>query len=202
MSRLNFNLDLVKSKVVLVITAGIIVLLVVWWFAWMTPEANKLATVQQQVTTDQANVSQLNLQLLTLKAERRLVLKELPYLRKVTSAIPATEDPPGIVDSLNSLANQTGCDLLSVTPADSLTPTTTPGLSVIGVSFSVSGSHSDVFAFLSGFYGMKRLMTINSVDLTSASTNANVLASGDGQQYSMAVTANAYTTYVTPSATT
>ena len=40
------------------------------------------------------------------------MLKELPYLKKVTTAIPPTEDPPGIVDSLNTLANQTGCDLL------------------------------------------------------------------------------------------
>jgi Tfp pilus assembly protein PilO len=168
----------------------------------MTPEANKLSTVQQQVTADQASVSQLNLQLLTLKAEQRLVLKEIPYLKKVTSAIPPTEDPPGIVDSLNNLANQTGCDLLSVTPDDTPAPTSTPGLSTIGVAFSVSGSHKDVFAFLSGFYTMKRLMTIDTVSLTSSSATVNVLAAGDGQQYSMNVGAVAYTTYVTPIATT
>ena len=59
-----FNLELLKSKVVLVVTAVVIILLIVWWFAWMTPEANKLATVQQQVTTDSTQVTQLNLELL------------------------------------------------------------------------------------------------------------------------------------------
>ena len=36
----------------------------------------------------------------------------------MTTAIPPTEDPPGIVDSLNNLANKTGCNLLTVTPSD------------------------------------------------------------------------------------
>ena len=48
------DLDLLKSKVVLIVTGCVIVLLIVWWFAWMTPEASKLTTVQQQVTTDSA----------------------------------------------------------------------------------------------------------------------------------------------------
>jgi Tfp pilus assembly protein PilO len=198
----NLNFDLLKSKVVLIVTGGVVVLLLVWWFAWMTPEANKLASVQQQVASDQANVSQLNLELTTLKAEKKLVLKELPYLRLVTTAIPPTEDPPGIVDSLNNLANQTGCSLLTVTPSDEPTPTSTAGLSTIPVTLSVSGVHSNIFAFLSGFYSMKRLMTISSVSLgPSNAGNANILANGDGQLYTLSVSADAYTTYVTPTPT-
>lgn len=196
------NLDLLKSKVVLAATLGIVVLLLVWWFAWMTPEANKLASVNQQISVDQTKVASLNAELLALKAEKKLVLHELPYLKKVITAIPPTEDPPGIVDSLNTLANKTSCDLLSVTPADIPNPSGTPGLSVIPVSFSVSGIHGDVFSFLRNFYKMKRLMTISSVSLSPPSANANVLAGGDGQQYTMTVTADAYTTYVAPTATT
>lgn len=189
------SLDLFKSKVVLLVTLGVIVLLIVWWFAWMSPEANKLASVNQQVTSDQSTVQSLTLELVTLKAEKKLVLKELPYLKKVTTAIPPTEDPPGIVDSLNSLAIKTNCNLLAVTPADTPSPSGTPGLSVIDVSFSVEGTHSNVFSFLSDFYGMKRLMTINTVGLSSASAAPNVLAAGDGQEYTLTVTAEAYTTY-------
>ncbi|MGA2527562.1 MAG: type 4a pilus biogenesis protein PilO [Acidimicrobiales bacterium] len=196
------NLDLLKSKVVLIITGSVILLLIIWWFAWMTPESNKLATVNSQIAADQTTVSQLNAELTSLKAERKLVLKELPFLKKVTTAIPPTEDPPGIVDSLNTLANQTGCNLSSVTPADSPTPSGTPGLSNISVTFALSGTHSDVFSFLNRFYKMKRLMTIDSVSLAPTSTAANILAAGDGQPYSMALTATAYTTYVAPTGTT
>jgi Tfp pilus assembly protein PilO len=196
------NLDLLKSKVVLMVTGGIILLLIVWWFAWMTPESNKLTNVQQQITTDQGMVAQLNAELIGLKAEKKLVLKELPYLKKVTTAIPPTEDPPGIVDSLNTLANQTGCDLLTVTPADTPSSSGSPGLSVIAVSLSISGPHSNVFAFLRDFYKMKRLMTISSVTLSPASsTSANILTGGDGQKYGMSLTADAYTTYVLPTGT-
>jgi len=198
----SFNLDLLKSKVVLIVTGVVILLLIVWWFAWMTPESNKLTSVQQQVSSDQTRVTQLNLELESLKAEKKLVIKELPYLKKVTTAIPPTEDPPGIVDSLNNLATATGCDLLSVTPADSPSPSGVAGLSDIGVSFSIAGSHKDVFQFLKGFYRMGRLMTINTVSMSAAGSNPNVLAVNDGQQYSMTVSALAYTTYVTPGSVT
>jgi Tfp pilus assembly protein PilO len=160
----------------------------------MTPEASKLTTVQQQVTADNSTVTQLNMELIALKAEQRLVLHELPYLKKVTTAIPPTEDPPGIVDSLNTLANTTGCDLLSVTPANFPTPSGVGGLSVINVTFSVTGTHKNVFAFLKGFYSMTRLMTISTVSLAPGGTAPNIMAANDGQPYSMSVTATAYTT--------
>ena len=191
----SLNFGLLKSKTVLIVTGIVILLLIVWWFAWMTPEANKLTTVQQQVSTDSLQVTQLNAELASLKAEKKLVLKELPYLKKVTTAIPPTEDPPGIVDSLNTLAAKTGCDLLSVTPADTPSASGMAGLSVISVYFAISGTHSHVFVFLKDFYTMKRLMTISSVNLAPGPTNPNILSVGDGQPYSMSVTADAYTTY-------
>jgi Tfp pilus assembly protein PilO len=195
MNRLQaINLGLLKSKVVLIVTGIVIVLLLVWWFAWMTPEASKLTTVQQQVAADNTTVTQLNLELIALKAEKKFVLKELPYLKKVTTAIPPTEDPPGIVDSLNTLANKTGCDLLSVTPANFPSPSGVAGLSVIAVTFSVSGLHKNVFAFLTDFYTMKRLMTISNVSLAPGGTAPNILAVNDGQLYSLGVTATAYST--------
>jgi Tfp pilus assembly protein PilO len=195
MNRLQgINFGLLKSKVVLIVTGVVILVLLIWWFAWMTPEASKLTTVQQQVTADNSTVTQLNMELIALKAEQRLVLHELPYLKKVTTAIPPTEDPPGIVDSLNTLANKTGCDLLSVTPANFPTPSGVGGLSVINVTFSVTGTHKNVFAFLKGFYSMTRLMTISTVSLAPGGTAPNIMAANDGQPYSMSVTATAYTT--------
>lgn len=203
MNRLgSINLDLLKSKVVLIVTGAVILLLLVWWFAWMTPESNKLTAVQAQVASDKLTYSQLNDKLIGLKAEKKLVLSELPYLKKVTSAIPPTEDAPGIVDNLNNLANKTGCDLLSVTPADTPSPSGSAGLQVVPVTFSVSGIHSNVMSFLSGFYSMKRLMTISTLSLSPTDTNANILAVGDGQKYTVTVSADAYTTYEVPAATT
>ena len=55
-----------------------------------------------------------------------------------------------------------------------------------------------MFAFLSGFYKMSRLMTINSVGLGPTGPNPNILAVNDGQQYDLTVSATAYTTYVAP----
>ena len=188
------NIGLLKSKVVLIVTAIVIVLLLIWWFAWMTPEANKLSTVQQQIAQDNTTVTSLSMELIQLKAEAKLVRHELPYLKMVTAAIPPTEDPPGIVASLNTLANKTGCDLLSVTPANFPSPSGTAGLSVISVAFSVTGSHKNIVAFLKNFYLMTRLMTISNVSLAPGGTTPNILDVGDNQPYSMSVSATAYTT--------
>jgi len=195
------NRDLLKSRVLLAVAGGVIVLLLVWWFAWMSPEGAKLTSVQQQVTTDQANKQQLNLELLALQAEKKLVKKELPYLKKVETAIPPTEDPPGIVDELNTLANQTGCTLSSVSVSDTVTPSGATGLSIIPVSFTLSGKHRAVFNFLKHFYTLKRLMTISTVGLAPPGTNPNILNIGDGESYSLSVTADAYTTYAAPTTT-
>jgi Tfp pilus assembly protein PilO len=202
MNRLrSVNLDLLKSKVVLIATGTVIVLLIVWWFAWMSPEGTKLTSVQQQVTSDQSMVTQLNAELRALQAEKQLVLQELPYLKKVTTAIPPTVDPPGIVDQLYTLAVKTGCKLGSVSTTNTTTPSATAGLATIPVSFTVSGAHRSIFTFLTDFYTLQRLITINTVSLSPAGTSPNILAIGDGQQYTMTVTAQAYTTLVAPAAT-
>jgi len=192
------NSDLLKSKVVLSVIGGVIVLLLVWWFAWMSPEGAKLTSVRQQVTNDSSTKQALSAELATLQAEKNQVKKELPYLLKVTTAIPPTEDPPGIVDELNALANQTGCTLSSVNPADTASPSGTPGLSIIPVTFTLSGKHGAVFNFLGRFYTLKRLMTISTIGLGPGGSNANILDVGDGQLYSLSVSASAYTTYVAP----
>jgi Tfp pilus assembly protein PilO len=146
-------------------------------------------------------VSQLNAELVALQAEKKLVLKELPYLQKVTTAIPPTEDPPNIVDQLSTLADKTHCKLGSVNPADVVSPSGTVGLSIIPVTFTVSGTHQAVFVFLKDFYTLQRLMTISTVALAPGGTSPNILAVGDGQPYTLSVSATAYTTYVPPVAT-
>ena len=43
MNRLrSVNFDLLKSKVVLITTASVLIILLVWYFAWMSPEGTKL----------------------------------------------------------------------------------------------------------------------------------------------------------------
>ena len=95
MNRLrSVNFDLLKSKVVLIVTASVLVLLLVWYFAWMSPEGAKLNTVQQQVTTDSAMVQSLNAELTALKAEKKLVLKSSRTSRRSPQRSPRTRTSP------------------------------------------------------------------------------------------------------------
>ena len=149
------------------------------------------------MTTDNAMVSQLNLELAALKAEKKLVLKELPYLKKVTARSRRPRIRP--ISSMSSTPSpKTQCTLGTVTPADTPSASGVTGLSLIPVSFTLTGTHKNVFLFLNDFYALTRLMTINTVSLAATSSAPNILAVGDGQAYSLAVTADAYTTEAPP----
>lgn len=202
------SLDQVKSPIILGVIGGLIVLLLVWWFAWMAPEQHKLSSVRAQQSADQTTVAQLQAEIAQLQAEAAQVQKSLPYLKKAVTAIPPAPDPGGIVNEIDGLANKTHVTFSSITdntvvpPAATATTTGTPtttGVSTIPIQFTISGSHKAVFAFMEGFYSLPRLMTISSVALTPGGTNPNILAVNDGQTYTAAFSGTAYTTYV-PSA--
>lgn len=210
MSRLrSISLDRFKSPVILGIVGGAIVLLVIWWFAWMVPEATKLNTVHQQQSQDASTVIQLRAEIALLQRESAQVQKDLPYLKMSEIAVPPTADPGEIVNVIDGLANKLGLKLTSITDSTVVPPTSTTtaaptsGVSTIPITFAISGSHKAIFSFMSDFYGLPRLMTLESVSLspTGAGTaKANILSVGDGQQYTANFTATAYTTNV-PSST-
>lgn len=202
-NRLN-NLDLgrFRSPIVLGVIGGLILLLLIWWFAWMSPEANKLTTVQAQQTQLNQQVEQLQAKITQLQQESAQVQKELPYLVRYTAAAPPTPEQGLIVNQILALSKRTGVDLSSISDNTVSPPAVAGGLSTIPVDLVVSGNHSQVLNFLNGFYQLPRLMTISTLALDASGGSPNILDVNDGASYSLTMAATAYTlaTPATPAA--
>lgn len=190
------NFSRLRSPVTIGVIAGVIVLLIVWWFAWMTPEASKLTTVNQQASQLSATTQQLNIQIAALERESATVQKELPFLAKFATAVPPTADPGGLTNAFFALSIKTKVTLLSVTDNTVSPPAAAGALGTVPVAVAISGTHANVFAFLQGIYTMARLVIINSVGLSPSGGvgGPNILATHDGQVYSASISGTAFTT--------
>ena len=187
--------DLLKRPPVYGTIAGVIVLLLVWWFAWMSPEGNKLSTVNAQESSLQTQISSLNSQIAVLKAQSALVPGELPYLAKFTGAIPNLPESGVLTEQLFGLMNSTKTFISSLN--DSTVSPTGTGYSTIPVQIALTGSHDQVINFLKGLYTLPRLVTIQSVTLAPPAAT-NILKPSKAQGFTAAINATAYTTFVPP----
>lgn len=183
-------MSLLRRRSVAVPLAGMLVLLLAWWFAWMSPEGTKLASVRQQQVTEQQTDTRLMLQLAALRADAARVKHDAPFLKSFAAAIPSAPGAPDLVVAVYRLATQDGVELQSIT--DDTVSSSGLGYSTVPVALSVSGPHDALLSFVSGLYGLPRLLTIQSISL-SGTGNLNASSSA---LYTASISATAYTTYL------
>ncbi|MGH9169675.1 MAG: type 4a pilus biogenesis protein PilO [Acidimicrobiales bacterium] len=159
--------ETLRRPAVWITVAATIIVAIIWYFAWMSPEGNKLST-------EQAQESQLHTQLQQEKqvlAEYRTNQENLGTYNKLlgtfSTAVPPSEEAGPLATEIAALANSTGVDLtaLGVPPtATALTNSsgTDSGLYSVAVSIDVSGKWSQCMKFLNGIYTFPRLITVQS----------------------------------------
>ncbi|MHB1510455.1 MAG: type 4a pilus biogenesis protein PilO [Acidimicrobiales bacterium] len=189
----SINLSALKRPFVLVTVGALILVAALWWLVWMTPEANKLTTVQAQQTQLQSQLDTLNLTLQLDKKQAAKVNQYAGYLSMFAAAVPPIPEAPQLTTQLANLANVTNVHLTSLSD-----DTTVPGspLSTIPITMSVQGPRQSVMAFLQGIYNqhlIARLITVSAFTPTpsGASASANVLKPSLAQ-YTASITATAY----------
>jgi Tfp pilus assembly protein PilO len=191
--------ELLRNNVVTVSAVGaLLVLLLVWQFAWMSPKAAEVASDRQTVVADQVRITQLDLQIETLIQESEQVRHLLPFLRRFPQEIPPQPQYGVLVHEIQNLEQQTGVSVnpLSV-PHIQLG---TSGVTSIPVNMSVAGSHDGILAFLAGLTGtgphaIARLVTVQSFALNNGGATTDVLAPSSAP-YSASLSCTAYTTAV------
>lgn len=180
---------LLRRPVVAASMLGVVVLTLTWWFAWMSPEGHKLASIRQQQVSERQVELGLSLRLAALKRETSQVKVAAPFLQRFQLAIPPEPAAPSLVVAVYHLAVRHGVSLQGITD-DSVVAGA--GYSTIPVSLSASGPHDNLLAFVRGLYGLQRLLTIQSISI-SGDGNLN---SSSGAAYTASISATAYTTSV------
>jgi Tfp pilus assembly protein PilO len=197
MRSFSLNLEWIKRPAVFGTIIGVIVIALVWWLAWMSPEASKLSSVEAKQTQAQGQISALQTEIGSLKAQSTELTKELPYLNFFQSQIPPLPLQGQLTAQLYQLSLQTHT-FISALSDNAVSPatTTSAGYSTMPISIQLSGSHNGVSAFLQGLYHLQRLVTVQQVSLTPPVQQPNLNSNANAPGFSAAITATAYTTYV------
>jgi Tfp pilus assembly protein PilO len=166
------NFDAVKRPVTLISIASVLLLALLWWFLWMSPQGAKLSTVNTQIQTLTNQDQILQATLATDRQQSAKVNLYAGYLKMFSAAVPEVPDAGGLTTALATLAD-------SISPALHITSITDDGavagtpLGTVPLSLQLTGPRQDCFAFLNDLYNpakMARLITISSFEPAPSST--------------------------------
>ncbi len=154
------------------IAAGIsllVALLVV--IGLLLPKASAVHKAQGDLTAAQAREQSLRTQLARLKADAQRVKKLRHQLNQLQTKIPPTADLSSLIRLLQGAANAAAVDFLSVSPGNPAPPASAttggaPGVSVIPVSITVTGSYFSVEEFLFRLESLPRAVKVGQITVS------------------------------------
>jgi Tfp pilus assembly protein PilO len=191
-----------EYRMPLFIGAGALVLALILYAVLVAPQSSKLSSLHAQETQLQGQQTGLQIKLAALKTEKQNLGKSCAELEKIATQIPSVQSPTDVdaeessfESQFNGLAEASGVSLTqfsgftpastaSAAPATTTAPKSPAGVVAVPTTLSVTGSYSQMSAFVSGLDNFPRLFVIQSFNLTfgaqasSASTPTGTSASG------------------------
>jgi Tfp pilus assembly protein PilO len=173
-----------------------LLVLIAGYMVLVRPQHSKAASVRTQTTAVQGEITQLRAQLATLVAESKNIATQEAALAAIERQLPSTPDEPDLLMNLDAAAKKDGVDLENVAPGNptaySYTPVATasssssssagatavPGLAVIPVALTVTGSYAQLESFLDDIEKLPRSMLVNTFTLSYAGTAGTAKATG------------------------
>jgi Tfp pilus assembly protein PilO len=151
----------------------------------ISPKASQVRKKQKEVQTAQQHEGALRTQLEQLQAAAKDAPKDRKRLAVLQRQIPPTADLPTIIRLLNSTADRSGVDFMTVAPGN---PSPTGPLSVIPVQITIQGGFFAIDQYL---YLLEHLSRVSKV------STLTVGAGGTGlPDLNVTLTANFFTTDV------
>lgn len=167
--------------------ATLVVSLIVY-AAWISPEQSHLTKLSAQKTTLVAQQSSLQIEIATLRREKSQLGTNCAQLTQDITEIPGAPDVDSFLQQVTALAVASGDPN---TPSISVTEATgaKPGVTPVGVSLTLSGTYGQMTAFLAGLDSFPRMFTVTSISVTGGPVvtgGAAVAASTSGYSLSLA----------------
>lgn len=172
--------QLKRFRVPVLIGVGTLILGLIVYAAWISPEGNHLAKLQAQKTVLQTQETNLQIRIASLRREKSQLGANCQQLTTDLTEIPGTPDVDSFLSQVSALANASGdpnTPSISVTQAtgaakSSVTPVT--------VALTLSGTYGQMTSFLQGLDTFPRLFTVTSISVTGGdvATGGQALAPG------------------------
>ena len=140
---------------------GIVILIVaaVAYMVVIRPKSAEAGSLDEQIAEMQMKVSAAQL---AARSQQHASTIKVADVFEVSKAMPDTDDMPGIILDLNSVAEATGIRFVSIQPS---APTPKTGYSAIEISLSFEGNYFDLTDFL---FRLRNLVTVRDGRLSSA----------------------------------
>ena len=142
-----------------VIGIAILLLAGVAYMVMIRPKRSEAGRLDEQIAEMQTKVSAARLASRPQKADTAIKVADV---FEVSKAMPDTDDMPGIILDLNSVADATGIKFVSIEPS---APTPKTGYSAIGINLTFEGNYFDLTDFL---FRLRNLVTVRDGRLSSS----------------------------------
>ena len=142
-----------------VIGLAILMAAAVAYMVVIRPKRAESGRLDEQIAEMQMKVSAAQL---ASRPQQQATTIKVADVFEVSKAMPDTDDMPGIILDLNSVAEATGIKFVSIQPS-AATPKT--GYSAIGITLSFEGNYFDLTDFL---FRLRNLVTVRDGRLSSS----------------------------------
>jgi len=164
--------QLTRYRVSILTAVGAVVLAIVVYAAWISPEGGKLSSLHAQQTSLQSQQTHLQTELVTLRRDKAHLASNCQALTTDLTQIPGTPTVDAFFNQVSALAVAAGDPN---TPSISVTDTAggTGSVKLVAVDLTLSGTYGQMSAFLHGLDTFPRLFSV-----TSLAVNGGPLVSG------------------------
>jgi len=151
----------VKRQVPIWLVIGIAILIVaaVGYMLVIRPKRAEAGHLEEQIAEMQTKVTAAKL---ASRPQHQAAAIKVADVFEVSKAMPDTDDMPGIILDLNSVAEASGIKFVSIQPS---APTPKTGYTAIGVTLSFEGNYFDLTDFL---FRLRNLVTVRDGRLSSS----------------------------------
>lgn len=157
-------LDNLKRPRFLIGIAVIVVVVVVWLFAFFIPQGHKLSTIQAEETTLHQTVAQDDLKVQQLATVSRHYPQILARYNQLQAFAPATEDLYTYIETISQTATSSGIVISSISPG-ALTAVVGAPYSSLSISVNATGTYDHMLEFIKTIYGLPRLTDIETLNI-------------------------------------
>lgn len=158
--------QLKRFRVPVLIGVGTVVISLIVYAAWISPEGADLTKLQAKQTTLQVQQTALQVKIATLRREKAQLGTDCAQLTTNLTEIPISPDVDSFLQQVTALAVASGDPN---TPSISVTQASggaAAGVTPVTVAMTLAGTYGQMTSFLQGLDTFPRLFTVTSIAVT------------------------------------
>jgi Tfp pilus assembly protein PilO len=145
---------------------GSVLLLVGWWFLFISPRNADIAKAEDELAAAQTQEQSLRTQIVRLEEIRSKEILYIDAIAEMERLIPERPLLESFIEEIYDLSGSSGVDLITLAPAPPV-PTDDGELHEINLTAQVRGEFFEIMGFLFGLSELERLVRVDGIALSS-----------------------------------